>query len=165
MLLLMIGEANATNEPPLITDLDCLAANVYFESNNQPLVGQLAIVLVVLNRVKNEKFPNTVCEVILQGPVRESWKTRKDKTLLESERVYYPVRHRCQFSWYCDGARDIITHLDVYEKIKNNIRDYLKTDMYDFTEGSTHYHAYYVSPEWAEEKTLTAVIGDHIFYR
>lgn len=26
-------------------------------------------------------------------------------------------------------------------------------------------NAYYVSPEWAEEKKLTTIIGDHLFYR
>ena len=44
---------------------------------DQGLAGQLAVSLVVLNRVKDTRFPNTICEVIEQGfPVRESWKTK-----------------------------------------------------------------------------------------
>jgi spore germination cell wall hydrolase CwlJ-like protein len=38
-------------------------------------------------------------------------------------------------------------------------------DLIDFTDGATHYHAYYVSPAWAKTKTRTAKIEDHIFYR
>jgi spore germination cell wall hydrolase CwlJ-like protein len=35
----------------------------------------------------------------------------------------------------------------------------------DFVEGSTHYHATYVLPEWAESKTPVVQIGEHMFYR
>ena len=83
----------------------CLANNMYHEARSQGLAGQLAVSLVVLNRVKDKRYPNTICEVVHQGPVRESWKT-KGKDVADSERNYYPIRHRCQFSWYCDGKDD-----------------------------------------------------------
>jgi len=35
----------------------------------------------------------------------------------------------------------------------------------DMTQGSTHYHADYVYPEWREQKTKMLQIGNHIFYR
>ena len=163
LLLLTIGEAKGTEL--LSNDLDCLATNAYFEANTQSLAGQIAIVLVVLNRVKSEKFPNTICEVVLEGPVKESWKTRKDKTLTDDERIFYPVKNRCQFSWYCDGVKDVINNREIWLDIKIHIEEFLDTERYDFTEGSIHYHAYYVSPEWADEKKLTTIIGDHLFYR
>lgn len=31
--------------------------------------------------------------------------------------------------------------------------------------GADHYHADYVSPDWAERMTTVATIGKHIFYR
>ena len=37
--------------------------------------------------------------------------------------------------------------------------------VYDLVEGATHYHAYYVTPEWASSKTYITRIEDHIFYR
>ena len=76
----------------------CLAENVYFEARNQGTAGWSAVISVTLNRVKDKRFPNTVCEVVKQGPTRESWKTR-GKDVSESERKYYPIKHRCQFSW------------------------------------------------------------------
>ena len=81
----------------------CLAMNVYHEAKNQPFEGQVAVAQVVINRVRDERFPNTICEVVEQGPTYESWKTRNDASLSEKERVYWPVKNRCQFSWYCDG--------------------------------------------------------------
>ena len=82
----------------------CMALNIYHEAKNQPIEGMLAVGEVVLNRVEDERFPNNVCEVIKQGPVKESWKTRQ--TPDPDDAVFYPVRHRCQFSWYCDGLSD-----------------------------------------------------------
>ena len=56
----------------------CLADNMYFEARNQGTAGITAVSNVVLNRVKSEMYPNTICEVVRQGPHRESW--RKDGT-------------------------------------------------------------------------------------
>ena len=53
---------------------ECLAKNMYFEARNQGIAGQLAVTSVVLNRVNDSRFPDTICEVIEQGPTRESWK-------------------------------------------------------------------------------------------
>ena len=64
------------------TEATCLAKNMYYEARNQGLAGQLAVSLVVMNRVKDSRYPNTVCGVVEQGPTRESWK--KNGT-------YYPI--------------------------------------------------------------------------
>ena len=143
--------------------IECMAKNIYFEAKSQSLVGQIAVGLVVLNRVKSKNFPNTVCKVVYQGPVRESWKTKKYTNLPKELRKYYPVRHRCQFSWYCDGFKDTIKEPLVYANILS-IAKKLMGDVYDFTDGATHYHATYVSPEWTNLE-VAFTIDDHIFYR
>ena len=84
---------------------ECLAKNMYYEARNQGTAGVLAVTAVVFNRVNDSRFPNTICEVVYQGPTRESWKTRK--TLDKNDAVYYPIKNRCQFSWYCDGKSDV----------------------------------------------------------
>ena len=73
--------------------ITCLAQNIYFEARDQPTIGQRAVAEVVLNRVHDPRWPDTVCEVIREGPTY-SWKQD------------YPIKHRCQFSWYCDGLSD-----------------------------------------------------------
>ena len=47
-------------------DLRCLAASVYFESKGEPLVGQLAVAEVILNRVESKRFGAGVCGVVLK---------------------------------------------------------------------------------------------------
>ena len=37
--------------------------------------------------------------------------------------------------------------------------------VYDFTDGATHYHADYVSPNWAKRYHRIVKIDQHIFYR
>ena len=136
----------------------CLAKNMYYEARNQGLAGQLAVSLVVMNRVKDDRYPNTICEVVEQGPVRESWKKNG---------VFYPIRNRCQFSWYCDGKSDEPKEPTTYERLLDLSLDLVYDDLQvvDFTEGATHYHADYVYPAWRKSKTKTVEIADHIFYR
>ena len=153
---------------PNHVEIQCLAENIYHEAKNQGTAGWSGVASVTLNRVEDSRFPNTICEVVKQGPTRESWKTR-GKNVPESERKYYPIKHRCQFSWYCDGKADTISKHDteIFDKIYNLSRIILNPNiiLLDITDGATHYHADYVFPEWRKTKTKTVEIGDHIFYR
>ena len=135
----------------MIEAITCLALNIYFESRKQPIEGQIAVSQVVLERVKSEKYPNTVCEVVFQGPTY-SWS------------VNYPIKDRCQFSWYCDGLSDKpkdeiawLNSLEVAEKVYYGLTDTVK--------GATHYHSVKVDPWWAKYKVKVRQIGDHIFYK
>ena len=151
--------AFADHHTELDEQVNCLAHNIYWEARNQPTKGMIAVALVTRNRVQDDRYPNTYCGVVEQGPVRESWK--KDGT-------YYPIRHRCQFSWYCDGKSDKIPtiDLDVYELARIiSFKVISNAPMRDFTQGATHYHATYVHPEWAETKTKTVQVKAHIFNR
>jgi len=150
-------------------ELACMARNIYFEANNQSRAGQIAVARVVMNRVQDTRFPNTVCGVIHEGPIRESWKTRRDPDLPENERIYYPKRNMCQFSWYCDGKADDIKSTEnnhawrTAQDIAFNIMVFNKYN--GLVEGATHYHADYVDPDWNKTITLVTKIDDHIFYR
>ena len=83
----------------------CLAENIYFEARAESYSGKAAVGNVTRNRVEDTRWPATFCEVVMQGPVRESWKTKQDPNL---KPIYYPIKHRCKFSWYCDGQKDVI---------------------------------------------------------
>ncbi len=147
-------------------ELYCLAKNIYFEAKSEPIAGQYAVADVVLNRVKDSRFPNTICEVVYEGPLRESWQTKKQTDLDDSLRVYHPIRDRCQFSWWCDGKSDNIKDGDAWRKAQEIayrlVNDYKHRGL---TEGATHYHATYVNPKWAPTLDLVGRIGTHIFYR
>ena len=156
-------------EPKKVFDIDearCLAENIYHEARNQGTAGWLAVAAVTLNRVTDDRFPDTICGVVFQAETTESWKT-KGKDVPDIERIYYPVRHRCQFSWYCDGKADNIDHISIYMDIMQFSKILLTSQimMFDITDGATFYHADYVTPSWAKSKIKTIEIGDHIFYR
>ena len=146
---------------------ECLALNMYHEARNQETAGLFAVSAVVLNRVNDPRFPNSVCEVIYQGPIRESWKTRQHENLQASERIYYPIKNRCQFSWYCDGKSDTPHNKEKYKELLNLAEAiiYNEISFVDITDGALFYHADYVTPGWAETKQKTVEIQDHIFYR
>ena len=141
----------------LETAFICLALNTYHEAKNQSLVGQVATAQVVMNRVADDRYPNTICEVVKQGPTRPSW---------EDPAKEYPIKHRCQFSWYCDGKPDVPKNEKAWRKAQDVafLVLYNKINL-DVTEGATHYHATYVKPAWAKTKTRTTKIEKHIFYR
>jgi len=117
----------------------CMAKNIYFEGRNESLHGQIAIALVTLQRVKDPRYPNTVCGVVYDNK---------------------------QFSWYWDGLSDRIRNKNSYEEIALLASHMLDTDtaMTDFTYGSTHYHADYVSPYWKDYMVYKATIDTHLFY-
>jgi spore germination cell wall hydrolase CwlJ-like protein len=162
-------------------EMICLAENIYFEARAEGVEGKAAVANVTRNRVKSEQFPNTYCDIVYQGPVRESWKTRQHKDLADSERVYYPIKHRCQFSWYCDGKKDIIWAN--YEKTGQTIKlnaqawrqsveiaiwtlGYGSYTVNDNTGGATYYYAHnLVYPHWADDFAVTEIIGNHTFMR
>ena len=139
-------------------EVTCLADNMYFEARNQSLAGMLAVSNVVMNRVADERYPDTICEVVQEGPTRPSWKDKNK---------YIPVRNKCQFSWYCDGKSDEPSDIETYDAIYGMAEDMLYQNMpyLDITDGATHYHADYITPSWAYTKTRTVEIEDHIFYR
>jgi len=137
---------------------ECLALNMYHEARGQGIAGELAVSAVVLNRVNDKRYPNTICEVVEQGPTRASWQNPK---------VRYPIKNRCQFSWFCDGKSDTPRNKKIYNRMYNLADAILGNEIsfLDITGGATHYHADYVSPAWAKTKTKTVEIQDHIFYR
>ena len=130
-------------------DLYCLAQNVYHEARGDNLAGKIAVSLVVLNRVESAKFPDTICEVIYQGP---------------TDNRGVPLRDKCQFSWWCDGRSDEPTNARAWSDALD-VAMYVLEGADDFTEGATHYHAFYVKPYWSDSLHFIGPIGQHIFYR
>jgi len=131
-------------------EIKCLAENIYFEARGESTAGKMAVALVTLNRVKDQRFPNTVCGVVKQTK-------------------YYPSGridlHSCQFSWYCDGKSDEPLDTDTFFESYVIAQDVLMGKYPDITEGATHYHSIMVEPYWAETLNETVQIQHHIFYK
>lgn len=62
----IMGTSNNTGGTTSNSDLNLLARLVYAEARGEPYTGQVAVAAVVLNRVKNSSFPNSIAGVIYQ---------------------------------------------------------------------------------------------------
>ena len=130
----------------IVEALFCLAQNIYFEARSQPLIEQVAVAQVVMNRVRSPHYPNSVCDVVYHNK--------------------YPGRlHLCQFSWWCDGLSDLPRDANAWLEANQVASLVLTPDFPDLVDGATHYHAHYVSPSWASTLKSVATIGTHKFYR
>jgi len=117
-----------------------------------------------LNRVKSSNFPNTICDVVKQGP---TYRNRPD----------LPRKDRCQFSWYCDGKSDNIRFhrhngeivdivYNAYWTAATEALEAISGRSSDPTNGATYYFAHkLVKPSWAEVFIVSATIDDHTFMR
>lgn len=157
------GELYTAESQP---ELYCLAMNIYHEARAEPVAGQYAVADVTINRTLDKRYPDTVCGVVMQAQIKESWKTKQYPDLPDDQRKYIPIRNKCQFSWYCDGRSDAVYDGDSWRKAQEvAYRIVVEKKFRGLTEGSTHYHADYVSPRWAKSFDLVGRVGTHIFYR
>lgn len=126
------------------TEWRCLAEALYFEARGESVKGQFAVAEVILNRVDDPSYPDTVCGVIHQGTGR---------------------KYQCQFTYTCDGYPDTIRERDAFYRVGKVARVMVEGAPRSLTSGATHYHTRAVMPRWARAFPRTATIGVHHFYR
>lgn len=123
----------------------CLAQAIYFEARGESIAGRMAVAAVVLNRVRHDKFPDTICAVVRQGGE--------------------DPRKGCQFSWWCDGKSDVPTEARAWADAQHLAREMIAGVHPDWTDGALFYHHHSISPYWMHRFTQTAEIDQHYFYR
>jgi len=128
----------------LRSELECLALNIYFEARGESLIGMRAVGHVVMNRVADPRFPDTICSVVRQG----------GETKL----------HRCQFSWWCDGRSDQPDDERSWQRSQTLARAVFWGYSPDPTAGALWYHARKARPIWRKALVRGPAIGSHIFY-
>jgi len=125
--------------------LDCLAQAIYYEARSESEAGQRAVAQVVLNRMRHPAWPNSVCGVVYQGPMRAGG--------------------GCQFTFTCDGSLRFAPRGEGWARARRLAAEALGGSVFEPVGLSTFYHANYVMPGWAPRLLKTAVIGTHLFYR
>jgi spore germination cell wall hydrolase CwlJ-like protein len=126
-------------------ELWCLATAIYFEARGESYRGQVAVAQVVLNRVKDHRYPDTICGVVFQNQHR---------------------RNACQFSFACDGIADTVNERQPWAQAEEIAQKVTSGELY-LTEvaDATHYHATYVRPGWARRMDRVTQVGLHVFYK
>ena len=124
---------------------DCLAQAIYYEAASESEDGQRAVAQVVLNRVRHPAWPDSVCGVVYQGPMRPGG--------------------GCQFTFTCDGSLTRRPAGIAWARARALAGEALAGRAYAPVGLSTHYHTHAVSPSWAPRLARTVSIGAHNFYR
>ena len=127
----------------LTTAIVCLGVTVFFEARGEDLAGQVAVAQVVMNRVADKQWPSTVCEVVHEGGV---------------------IRHKCQFSYHCDGKSDQPWEGKAKMQALLVASAVIAGSGHAELRSATHYHADYTYPNWAEILTFIVAYGKHRFY-
>ena len=118
-----------------MTALLCLALAIYHEGRGENLTGQRAVASVVLNRVQDPRYPDTVCGVV--------WEPK-------------------QFSFTHDGKPEKMYEVEAREKAMQVAEEALQGNGLNIT--STHYHSNKVRPYWKTHYKLDGRVGNHLFY-
>ena len=124
---------------------DCLAQAIYYEAASESEEGQRAVAQVVLNRVRHPSWPNSVCGVVYQGPMRPGG--------------------GCQFTFTCDGSLARRATGPAWDQARRLAAEALAGRSPSGVGLATHYHTHAVSPAWAPRLAAVGVIGAHRFYR
>ena len=124
--------------------VQCLTDAIYYEAALEPREGQEAVAQVVLNRVRDPNFPNSVCGVVFQGSSNGGG---------------------CQFSFTCDGSLARAPAAWAWKQAEDVANRALNGYVAASVGTSTHYHADYVMPYWSPTLIKLKQIGRHIFYR
>lgn len=121
----------------LSENMRCLAGAVYFESKGEPLMGQLAVAKVIINRAKSSRFPSSYCSVVYQ---------------------------KRQFSFVRGGRMPrISTGTKAWRNAKAIAQIADDQAWSTPVDNALFFHARRVSPGW--RLTRIGSVGNHIFYR
>lgn len=135
---------NAPIQPvEAIDEVLCMTEAIYFEARGEPPIGQAAVGLVIQNRVKSGRYPDTVCEVVQQS---------------------------LQFSYRNDRVPTVaLGRLDsddaqVLEYIVQLSIDITNKHVIDFTDNAKWYYAHdIVNPRWSSYADVAMVYEGHTF--
>lgn len=136
-------------------EFNCMRTNMYFEARNQKSDdAYIAVGYTVLNRVKSSRYPNSICGVVTQA--------KRDAN-------GQPIRHKCQFSWYCDGKPDVpnlanVIERKAWERAGEIAAMVMRNEVDNPVGDAIMYHAKYVNPHWKSAYKPVAIIETHIFY-
>ena len=137
---------------PYVDDETLLAAILYCESGNQPYTGQLAVGLVIMNRVYDVRFPSKLREIIYQ---KSQFSPTFDGALTRALKNPSLVTENCK-----RAAADVMNRMKTHKAGQ---------DVYLEIEGKETLfpHLFFMTPAAYRRLGLTAKyvqIGGHVFF-
>ena len=135
-----------------MSDIDTLARTILGEASDQYVVGMAAVACVVMNRVNAD----------LHNDNKPDW---------WGEGVEAVCKKPWQFSCWNDGDPNAL-RIGLANLGTPMFREAIAIAslavqgwLADLTLGATHYHVAGLHPAWIKGATVSASIGDHVFYK
>lgn len=118
------------------SDIDLLARLVSAESSGEPYTGQVAVAATILNRLGDSRYPRTIPGIV------------------------YQVDNGCyQYSPVLDGRINLPSTSSAYKAVQAALTGW------DPSNGANgFYNPAKTSSIWVKSQTVTANIGDHVFF-
>ena len=130
--------------------LYCMTEAMYYDARNQSVKGQLAVGIVIVNRVRSYRWPSNICSVVHEGHYKRG----------------FPIHDRCQFSYWCDGLPEEMEDERAWQTAQGVAYIVLTRNVViKGMENITHYHHKDINPDWAKDLEYCGTIQDHMFYR
>lgn len=142
------------NTDPVVDDTTLLASIIYCESGNQSYTGQVAVGMVIMNRVNSKLFPNTLKEVVYQKRQFEPTRNGSLTRVLKTPSI---VTESCK-----TAAAEV---LQKYANYVSGQKIYLKVNKKDVSFGS---YLFFMTKAAYSRLGLTAskrTIKDHVFFK
>jgi len=114
----------------------CLSLAIYHEARGEPIVGQMAVAEVVMNRVAHPRWANEVCKVI---------------------------KRKAQFAFYWDGKSDEMKDSIAREIATAIAESYIHIGNPGIVLGATCYTTKVVDNYWTRNSPVVITIGSHKF--
>ncbi len=136
-LIFVVGAALIKSSFAIDPETRCLAQAVYWEARGEPWQGKVAVAITTLNRVKDPRFPKTICRVVYQ-PNQFAWTQNKHRRITSKQ------------DW--DEAV-FVAQLTQHTLVK--YMEYFP---------ALYFHSTKSRPPWRHKLTRLTQIGNHIFY-
>ena len=143
----------------------CMALALYHEARGEPLAGQVAVALAILNRAASPIYPSSICKVVFQGaaPARKAGHGSCQFSFTCNNRLLMPRDPETFLRLFRLSRRisSIIDHHAGISPTKENAR--IRKLMGRFA-NVTHFHRHDLRPSWARRMRRITRIGRHVFF-
>ena len=134
-LAALVGDLAGSDTPDEQTE--CLARAVYYESQGEPLTGQLSVAEVIINRSRSGRFASSICGVVRQAG---------QFSFVRRGHIPQPPQ----------AARNWRTAVAIARIAMGDLAD-------SPAQSALFFHARRVNPGWRLRRVAT--VGNHVFYR
>lgn len=124
-------------------DVDILARTLCGEARSEGARGMQAVANVVMNRVRDRRWPNTAAAVCLQPYQFSCWNAN------DPNRAY---------------MLRLSSGDNIFRQALNIAQEAVSGNLPDITGGANHYHTHESKPYWSKGETPIASIGGHRFF-